>query len=154
MNTSYPEITPLWDLSQATNFSQLPDDDFLALLQKQFPSSNVGNDSVNPQNVNKFPVPTPTPPSEDSSPSPTATRSQQDDEDFGGDLKRKASDDDLEEGPSHKNQNTCEFRLTKHILGVYIYDLPLASSKKGSSSKRKSSGAGEGPVSRSIPGHI
>ncbi|KAG7450781.1 uncharacterized protein BT62DRAFT_535171 [Guyanagaster necrorhizus] len=138
---SFSEITPLWDLSQATTFSQLADDDFLALLQKQFPSaanppSNLGGDfAVDPQSISRFSLPSLNPPSEDSSPSPprsgepsSSVRNQDDDDSFvQGDsaLKRKASDEDLEEGPSQKSQHTA------------------GNNKKGaSSSKRKSTGNG------------
>jgi len=133
---SYSPITPLWDLSQASNFSQLPDDDFLALLQKQFPSGNNGfdanfNNGINPQSISRYPLPSLTPPSEDSSPSPPSMNDSNkssppdDRDDNDAALKRKASDEDLEEGPSQKNQ---------HTLG----------NKKGATStgRRKSSGAG------------
>ncbi|SJL05348.1 uncharacterized protein ARMOST_08715 [Armillaria ostoyae] len=136
---AFPEITPLWDLSQATTFSQLADDDFLALLQKQFPSAtnpsgNLSGDfAVDPQSISRFSLPSLNPPSEDSSPSPprsaeagSSMPAQDDDDSFvQGDtaLKRKASDDDLEEGPSQKSQHTA------------------GNSKKGASaSKRKSTG--------------
>jgi AP-1-like transcription factor len=119
---SYPEVTPLWDLTQSTSFSNLPDDDFLALLQKQFPngsnfSGSSFSDGVNPQNITPFALPSSlSPPSDDSSPSPpnlneSGSRGQS--EKSGGDhdedhtMKRKASDDDFEEGPSSKNQHTC-----------------------------------------------
>ncbi|KAK0446471.1 uncharacterized protein EV420DRAFT_1484108 [Desarmillaria tabescens] len=137
---SFPEITPLWDLSQATTFSQLADDDFLALLQKQFPSATnppslSGDFAVDPQNISRFSLPSLNPPSEDSSPSPprsgepsSSARIQDDDDSFvQGDtsMKRKASSEDLEEGPSQKSQHTA------------------GNSKKGASaSKRKSTGNG------------
>jgi AP-1-like transcription factor len=121
---SYADITPLFDLGQATNFSQLPDDDFLALLQKQFPGANQGNqflsgfgDGINPQNLSQFSMPsTISPISDDSSPSPpNANKSDGNkqspegmDEPTESALKRKASDDDFEEGPSQKNQHTGE----------------------------------------------
>lgn len=120
---SYSPVTPLWDLSQASNFSQLPDDDFLALLQKQFPTGNAGfdtsfNNGINPQSINRYSLPSLTPPSEDSSPSPPNMNdsnkpSPTDDRDDNSDsaLKRKASDDDLSEGPSQKNQNTCMYTI-------------------------------------------
>lgn len=104
----------MWDLSQATNFAQLPDDDFLDMLQKQFPNANSMNsmtgsfgatNGINPQSIGSFP-PGITPPSEDSSPSPDAPT---DDAEDNSRLKRKASpdeDDDDEDGPSHKNQHT------------------------------------------------
>lgn len=120
---TFPEITPMWDLSQPTSFSNLPDDDFLALLQKQFPGPNGSNfnssnfsDGINPQNITPFALPSLSPPSDDSSPSPpnlndSGSRGQS--EKSGGDhdedntMKRKASDDDFDEGPSSKNQHTC-----------------------------------------------
>lgn len=121
---SFPDISPLWDLSQASSFSQLPDDDFLALLQKQFPTDSDHqpnfhvegfNTAINPQSLTRYPLPTLTPPSEDSSPSPpnmngneTRERSQStnDDDPLDPALKRKASDDDLDDEPSQKNQHT------------------------------------------------
>jgi AP-1-like transcription factor len=122
---AYSEVTPLWDLSQPTSFSNLPDDDFLALLQKQFPGPNGSNfngngysDGVNPQNITPFALPSLSPPSDDSSPSPpNLNDSRGQSEKSGGDhdedhtMKRKASDDDFEEGPSSKNQNTCMSHL-------------------------------------------
>ncbi|KAK0207995.1 hypothetical protein DFS33DRAFT_1271363 [Desarmillaria ectypa] len=138
---SFPEITPLWDLSQATTFSQLADDDFLALLQKQFPSAtnppNLSGDfAVDPQSISRFSLPSLNPPSEDSSPSPprsgepsSSMQTQDDDDSFvQGDtsMKRKASNEDFEEGPSQKSQHTA------------------GNGKKGaSSSKRKSNGPDE-----------
>ncbi|KAJ7924422.1 hypothetical protein B0H13DRAFT_1601749 [Mycena leptocephala] len=135
---AYSDISPLWDLSQASSFSQLPDDDFLALLSKQFPSApgNFSTDftmnGVNPQTISRYPLPSLTPPSEDSSPSPpqqSGSKSPDDDNDH--DLKRKASDDDFDdEGPSHKSQHT------------------LNNGKKGGSTRRKSSaGNGNPPCS-------
>lgn len=106
---AYNDISPLWDLSQASSFSQLPDDDFLALLQKQFPSAGVPptyttgvSSSLDP----RFSLSSSTPPSDESSPSPPH---EQGNHDEGGDsaLKRKASTDDFEEGPSQKSQHTC-----------------------------------------------
>ncbi|KAF8213750.1 hypothetical protein K438DRAFT_1565466 [Mycena galopus ATCC 62051] len=132
MDTYSSDISPLWDLSQASSFSQLPDDDFLALLQKQFPSNGafaadfaaMNGNGVNPQTISRYPLPSLTPPSEDSSPSPpqqSGSKSPDDDHD----LKRKASDEDLdlEEGPSQKAQHTS------------------GNGKKGTT-KRKSSGGG------------
>lgn len=123
---SYPGVTPLpWDISSVdpTQFSQLPDDDFLALLQKQFPNStdafnphsfNVG---VDPQSIQPFPLHGLSPPSDDS-PSPPSnnesdSRSQSSSRrpraDTDGEdplLKRKASQDSLEEEPNSKNPHT------------------------------------------------
>ncbi|KAJ7238998.1 hypothetical protein B0H12DRAFT_83239 [Mycena haematopus] len=131
MDTYTSDISPLWDLSQASSFSQLPDDDFLALLQKQFPTNQGafsadfgGMNGVNPQTISRYPLPTLTPPSEDSSPSPpqqSGSKSPDDDHD----LKRKASEEDFDdEGPSQKAQHT------------------LSNGKKGASTRRKSSGGG------------
>ncbi|KAJ7071586.1 hypothetical protein C8F01DRAFT_1217056 [Mycena amicta] len=118
---SFSDMSPLWDLSQASSFSQLPDDDFLALLQKQFPTPptqysvdfSLDGPGINPQSISHYSLPSLSPPSADSSPSPPQ------EEDHG--LKRKASDDDLEEGPSK----------AQHTLG---------NGKKGTSTRRKSSG--------------
>ncbi|KAJ6626976.1 hypothetical protein B0H10DRAFT_1997498 [Mycena sp. CBHHK59/15] len=127
---TYSDISPLWDLSQASSFSQLPDDDFLALLQKQFPTNTVpfsadfgGVNGVDPQNISRYSLPSLTPPSVDSSPSPPQQSGSKSPDDDPA-LKRKASDDSLDEGPSQKSQHT------------------MANGKKGgsSSSRRKSSG--------------
>jgi AP-1-like factor len=126
---AFPDVAPLWDLSQASSFSQLPDDDFLALLQKQFPSRNTGStyntggfiDGVNPQNISRYSLPSITPPSEDSSPSPPNINNDSGtqgllhgDNDDPSDpaLKRKASDENFDEGPSQKNQHTCTISST------------------------------------------
>jgi AP-1-like factor len=127
MDSYSSEISPLWDLSQASSFSQLPDDDFLALLQKQFPSNpgaftaDFSMNGVNPQTISRYPLPSLTPPSEDSSPSPPQQSGSKSPEDE-HDLKRKASDDSLDEGPSQKAQHTS------------------SNGKKGASTRRKSSG--------------
>lgn len=85
MDSSYPNVSSFWDLTQPSNFAQLPDDDFMAMLQKQFPfpppqpdrTQNFHSlpatglpDGVNPQNISRFSFPSLTPPSDDSSPSP------------------------------------------------------------------------------------
>jgi hypothetical protein len=112
---SYSDASALWDLSQASSFSQLPDDDFLALLQKQFPTNppsystdyGISSNSVNPQTISRYSLPSLTPPSEDSSPSPpqqSGSKSPDDDHDHA--LKRKASDDSLDEEPNQKSQHT------------------------------------------------
>ncbi|KAJ7293911.1 hypothetical protein C8J57DRAFT_1270342 [Mycena rebaudengoi] len=128
---SYSDASALWDLSQASSFSQLPDDDFLALLQKQFPTNppsystdyGISSNSVNPQTISRYSLPSLTPPSEDSSPSPpqqSGSKSPDDDHDHA--LKRKASDDSLDEEPNQKSQHTLN-------------------GKKSGPSRRKSSGA-------------
>jgi AP-1-like transcription factor len=103
---------PLWDLSHASSFSQLADDDFLALLQKQFPTDGAAAnpsyvDAVNPQSISRYSIASMTPPSEDSSPSPPNLNDGGANDD-GADpaLKRKASDDSMEGGPSQKTQHT------------------------------------------------
>ena len=129
------EYSSIWDSTPTSSqFSQLPDDDFLAFLARQFPKvvshqpnqsdSDAHDASVNPQSILQHPPAGLTPPSDDSSPSPLsnsadpASRRQSQsafsrplDNAAHGDetpaLKRKASDDDLEEGPSSKNKHTC-----------------------------------------------
>ncbi|KZT08946.1 uncharacterized protein LAESUDRAFT_735646 [Laetiporus sulphureus 93-53] len=149
-------VQQFWDLSQQPNtFSALPDDDFLAFLEKQFPSA-VGNNNishfdgipevVDPQNLSRFPIPNPTPPSSDSSPSPpsinhehspsrpesgvfnnsTSASTSVEPEDPG--LKRKASHDSMVDEPSHKNQHTTTPSPS------------AAHNKKMTSSRRKSTG--------------
>ncbi|KAG6831629.1 hypothetical protein H0H92_008706 [Tricholoma furcatifolium] len=102
----------LWDLSHPTGFSQLPDDDFLTLLSKQF-STPISQDiaalgGVNPQNISQYPLPSLTPPSEDSSPSPpNHNDSPANDDQTDTVLKRKASEGDFDdESPSSKAQHT------------------------------------------------
>ncbi|KAI0358812.1 hypothetical protein OH77DRAFT_1109000 [Trametes cingulata] len=83
MNFSPSDLHSYWDISaqQPDTFSALPDDDFLAFLQKQFPTA-VGNnpplsfdnpDGVDPQSISSFPPLNNSPPSSDSSPSPPST---------------------------------------------------------------------------------
>lgn len=124
---SYPAVAPLWDLSQASSFSQLPDDDFLALLEKQFSANNnegfnpgVFDAGINPLNIQSLDGPSP--PSDDSSPSPASINNDSSSRgessrpraDTDGDdsiLKRKASDDSMDNGPNQKNQHTGLVRL-------------------------------------------
>lgn len=108
-----------WDLSQhPSTFSSLPEDDFLALLQKQFPTNAFDlspPDGIDPISISSLPIPNPTPPSTDSSPSPPSINqepamSRRQSGVFSNDstpeasedpsLKRKASDDDMDS--SHK----------------------------------------------------
>ncbi|KAF5356297.1 hypothetical protein D9756_004279 [Leucocoprinus leucothites] len=85
MDSQFSDVPSFWDLSQSANFGQLPDDDFMAMLQKQFPlppaqqdsTQNIHSltaagfpDGVNPQNISRYSLSSLTPPSEDSSPSP------------------------------------------------------------------------------------
>lgn len=123
----------LWDIPASQSLSAINDDDFLAILQGQFtgsaPTSDPykpphldlsipGPNSANPQSLSLLPSSvTDTPPlSDDNSPSPPSTHNDNDGETqrhgrtrsttFDDDaLKRKASDEDLDEEPSHKNLN-------------------------------------------------
>ncbi|KAJ7771951.1 hypothetical protein DFH07DRAFT_803253 [Mycena maculata] len=130
---AYSDASPLWDLSQASTFSSLPDDVFLDMIQKQFPtnptqfSADFGaTNGVNPQTISRYSLPSLTPPSEDSSPSPPQQSGSKSPEEE-HDLKRKASDDSFEEGPSQKSQHT------------------LGNGKKAGSSRRKSSSGAANP---------
>ncbi|KAI0825365.1 hypothetical protein BC628DRAFT_1320321 [Trametes gibbosa] len=86
MNFSSSDIHSFWDISaqQPDSFSALPDDDFLAFLQKQFPSAVGPNaplsfdnpDGVDPQSISSFPPLNNSPPSSDSSPSPPSTTNE------------------------------------------------------------------------------
>lgn len=113
-----------WDLSQhPSTFSTLPEDDFLALLQKQFPTNGPFDlttpDGIDPVNINPLPL-NPSPPSTDSSPSPPSTtqepsRSRRQSGVFSSatpesnedpSLKRKASDDSMSDEPTYKTAHT------------------------------------------------
>jgi hypothetical protein len=140
----YQSQNPLWDISQPASFSQLPDDDFLMLLQKQFPVAN-GNpaalaDAVNPQSITPFALPSLSPPSDESSPSSPH------EDDYDPVLKRKASDDGFDDGPSPKSQNTCASRRKSHCIRVHMSPSATSPHKKVSLPSRRKSGSG-GPVS-------
>jgi len=115
---TYPDAPPLWGVPYTQSLPQLPDEDFLTLLQKQFPNNNAAFqggflDAVSPQNVSRYSFPSITPPSEDSSPSPPNINNDGGFEDgVDSALKRKASEDDEEGGPSQKSQHTCELDLS------------------------------------------
>jgi len=149
MDSSYPEVTQLWDLSHNSDLSQLQDNDFLALLQKQFPTSNDGglfmapySNVVNPQNISSYPLPSLTPPSEDSSPSPSnSNQDNGNDDNNDSALKRKASDEDLSDGPTQKSQ---------HISGEFFdFQQKLKNSSSWFPDKRGSTG---GPRRKSTGG--
>ncbi|KAH8120736.1 hypothetical protein DFH11DRAFT_1500160 [Phellopilus nigrolimitatus] len=155
----------LWDLSLPPSLPSLADDEFIALLQKQFGANNAKEDSspivnIDPQNLSRVPPvrPIATPPSEDSSPSPPSASdlptsrsrresgaygdesySRQSDREDDPDLKRKASEDDLEDEPSHKSQHRCPFPRSYHVHVIYA-NLISASSKMSSAARRKSTG--------------
>ncbi|KAI0344238.1 hypothetical protein BDW22DRAFT_1406629 [Trametopsis cervina] len=127
---AFVNVDNFWDLpSHASTFSTLPEDDFLALLQKQFPTTNnifdlAPPDGVDPLNINPLGIPNPTPPSTDSSPSPPSIAQEpapsrpqsgvfsgdgQGTSDSGLDdpiLKRKASSESMDDEPIHKNAHT------------------------------------------------
>ncbi|KAL4065776.1 hypothetical protein V8B97DRAFT_1108356 [Scleroderma yunnanense] len=150
--SDYPGLNSIWNITPSpSQFSQLPDDDILALLAKQFPQSvshelnpskDTNDANVDPQSINKHPLSGISPPSDDSSPSPSSnhtdptsrrqsqsTFSRLGDNATHGDeahlLKRKASDNDLDEGPSSKNMHTAD---------------ESSNTKKGQPPKRKSTG--------------
>jgi AP-1-like factor len=121
----------LWDFARPpSGFTQLPDSDFLALLEKQFnpdaatpDAFAVSHDGVDPSKITNLPAPAPLPPlSEDSSPSPPSTtdrasssRRQSTNSAFEQDaheLKRKASPDDMEDdSPSQKSCMYCSVQI-------------------------------------------
>lgn len=140
--------TSLWDISQTpSQFSQLPDDDFLALLQKQFPTTDNTDHSVNPHGLHTR---RPSSNSDDSSPSPpgntddtsrrhspNARLNDTDD----APLKRKASSDSMDPGPSTKNQHTGSSHSL--LISTSSSSPPADDSnpaKKSQPSRRKSTG--------------
>lgn len=128
---SFGGLDNFWDLSQhPSTFSTLPEDDFLALLQKQFPTGNPFDlsppDGIDPINITSLPISNPTPPSTDSSPSPPSVSqepvmsrrqsgvfskagSESNDDPT---LKRKASTDSIDDEPTHKTAHTGMLSLT------------------------------------------
>lgn len=124
--SDYPNLSSIWNISSnSSQFSQLPDDDFLALLEKQFPRpishefespEDTQDRSVNAQAIPKAPLSRMTPPSEESSPSPSSnptvgisrlySEADPANQDEALALKRKASDDDLDGAHSSKNKHT------------------------------------------------
>ena len=142
MNFASQDLHSFWDISQQPDtFSALPDDDFLAFLQKQFPGTVGSNqplsfdnpDGVDPQSITNFPPPNLSPPSSDSSPSPPSTHNEsslsrrqsgvfngadgsQDD----GSLKRKASND-VDDEPQHKTPHTnCTYSYEPQITEMSV----------------------------------
>ena len=120
----------LWDFARTPSGFTLPDNDFLALLEKQFnPDTSSPNtyavspDGVDPSKITNLPAPAPPPPlSDDSSPSPPSTtdrvsssRRQSTNsaaEQDSHELKRKASPDDMEEdSPSQKSCMYCSVQI-------------------------------------------
>lgn len=141
------DYSGLWNMaSTSSQLSQMPEDEFLALLQKQFQSvshevdtsTDSNKDGNNdPLSITQLPLSGVTPSADDSSPSPATNNAgspsrrqshssypHQGDNHAQGDetpaLKRKASDDDLDEGHNSK--------------------MDESGAKKGQTSKRKSTG--------------
>jgi AP-1-like factor len=105
--------TSFWENTPA--FTQLPDSDFFALLQKQFPPAEpfVG---VNPQNLSSYSLPSLTPSSGDSSPSPSNSHQDVFNDDVNEPpLKRKASGEEFSDNPNQKTQHTGKYY---HILNI------------------------------------
>ncbi|PFH50725.1 hypothetical protein AMATHDRAFT_75415 [Amanita thiersii Skay4041] len=126
---TYHDVAHLWDYPHPPAFTQLADDDIFSILQKQpyqpepnhhsnsIPNPSSYVDGVNPQSISRYPLNSLTPPSEDSSPSPPQSLH---DAGVGGGssgfgmedvhdpaLKRKASDEGLEDGgPNQKSLHT------------------------------------------------
>lgn len=101
--------------------SQIADEDFLTLLQKQFPTDvqipfdlsfpGYNNPTVvDPQSLSDytFPISQLTPPSSDSGNSPISTTNDNDDRS----LKRKASDERMDVEPASKTAHTGTSRPT------------------------------------------
>lgn len=117
---------PFWDISQTPmTLSQIADDDFLTLLQKQFPTDvqapfdlsfpGYNNPTgVNPQSLSDYTIPIsqPTSSSSDSSNSPASTINDNDDRP----LKRKASDERMDVEPTPKTVHTGTSRPTSYPL--------------------------------------
>jgi AP-1-like factor len=113
---------PFWDISQTPmTLSQIADDDFLTLLQKQFPTDvqvpfdlsfpGYNNPTgINPQSLSDYTIPIsqPTSSSSDSSNSPASTINDNDDRS----LKRKASDERMDVEPTSKAVHTGTPRPT------------------------------------------
>jgi len=111
---AYQEVSPLWNLSDP--ITQLSDQDFFNLLQKQFHVSANGvndfqtsPDGVNPQNLSMYSLPNLSPPSTSDESSPSPSNSNQDTSKDGVNddptLKRKANSDRLENEPNSKTQH-------------------------------------------------
>ena len=112
--------TSFWDNTPA--FNQLPDSDFFALLQKQFPPTAEPFVGVNPQNLSSYPLPSLTPSSDDSSsPSPPNFNREASNDDVNEPpLKRKASDEEFSDIPNQKTQHTGKYYLTLNIPFLLI----------------------------------
>lgn len=126
--------------------AHLPDNDFFALLHKQFPptvDTNLPLAAVDPQTLSSYSLPSLTPPSDDSSPSPPNSNQDAPNDDLNEPpLKRKASDEDLSDTPNQKNQHTGQYYRTLQYPISLKFSSALHSDKKNSPNpaRRKSAG--------------
>lgn len=139
MESSYTDSS-FWD--NTSPFTQLPNSDFFALLQKQFPTvdNSVPFVGVDPQNLSSYSLPSLTPPSDDSSPSPPNSNQDATNEDLNeAPLKRKASGENFSDNPNQKTQHTCK---NYQHPEYFIFDCFSLADKKnnGNSVRRKSAG--------------
>lgn len=110
MNHYSDSNIPLWEISDTS--SLLPqDDDILAVLQKDLHGPLLNGNfagSIDSQQAAQYFLPHFSPPSDDSSPSPPNHHEAQLNIEDSGDtaLKRKASTEQVQEGPSQKTQHT------------------------------------------------
>ena len=121
---------PFWDVSQTPmSLSQIADEDFLSLLQKQFPTDvqipfdltfpGYNNPTVvDPQNLSDYtlPISQSTPTSSDSGNSPISTTNDNDDRS----LKRKASDERMDVEPASKAAHTGTSRPTSSPPSFFL----------------------------------
>jgi hypothetical protein len=168
----------LWDFSHPISLDYIPDNDFIALLQKQYPPiTALDPNSIyhHPDNSNNnsrvSPLPALTPPSEDSSPSPpTITDSSnppsrktssshqhqhQHRSESGDDsaLKRKASDDSLnDEAPSLKKNPHLESNGDNGNQDLSNNNTSAADGviKKGGSNSRRKGSEASSPVRNTL----
>ena len=124
----------LWDFTRSPSaFPQIQDNDFLALLQKQFNTDSsppstypISHDGVDPSKITNLPVPAPPTPlsDESTSPSPPSTtehasssRRQSTNstvEQDSHELKRKASLDFMEEDSPNQKSCSSSFSQCSH----------------------------------------
>ncbi|KIO07349.1 hypothetical protein M404DRAFT_408461 [Pisolithus tinctorius Marx 270] len=149
------DYTNLWNLASApSQFSQLPEDELLALLQKQFqpishgadtPSDSNKDGSADPVSITKLSLSGVTPSTDDSSPSPSANNvdsvsrrqshssyPRQGNNHAQGDetpaLKRKASDDDLDEEHNPKNKLAGQCHVIVLLITIPLIGMPPSNS--------------------------
>lgn len=111
--------TSFWD--NTPTFNQLPDSEFFALLQKQFPPTADPFPGVNPQNLSSYPLPSLTSSEEESSPSPPNSNREVSNDDVNEPpLKRKASGEEFSDIPNQKTQHTGKYYHTLNIPFLII----------------------------------